>query len=135
MRTELEEIRDIAANDVRRTLQQEHWPFWTQNDHYFECTKLKWRAVYNTTRNRPGEISPDAPYTSNYAAPRSSVSIQARQTQELQALAALGYESICAEDFHRLWPPDRYEEELRVMAGARAYFQVAYKVGLLGSCL
>ncbi|EIM85273.1 uncharacterized protein STEHIDRAFT_140001 [Stereum hirsutum FP-91666 SS1] len=98
VRTELEEIRDIAANDVRRTLQQEHWPFWTQNDHYFECTKLK-----------------------------SSVSIQARQTQELQALAALGYESICAEDFHRLWPPDRYEEELRVMAGARAYFQVAYK--------
>lgn len=50
------------------------------------------------------------------------------RTQALQALAALGYHGISAADFHRLYPADEYEEELKVMAGVRAHFQVACKV-------
>lgn len=35
---------------------------------------------------------------------------------------------LCLPDFHRLYPTDEYEEELKVMAGVRSHFQVAYKV-------
>ncbi|OCH87803.1 hypothetical protein OBBRIDRAFT_827487 [Obba rivulosa] len=50
-----------------------------------------------------------------------------RLSDALAALAALGYHGVTAEDLPKLRPSDEYEEELRVMAEVRAYFQVAYK--------
>lgn len=43
-------------------------------------------------------------------------------------LSQMGYSGLKNEDLARLHPPDAFEEELRVMADVRSYFQVAYKV-------
>ena len=51
----------------------------------------------------------------------------------LANLAKLGYAGLTEVDLGKLNPPDIYEEELEVMAEVRAYFQVAYKVGLRGA--
>ncbi len=54
--------------------------------------------------------------------------------EALAALAALGYTGLTEEDLGKLNKADEYEEELQLMAEVRAYFQVAYKVGLRASC-
>jgi hypothetical protein len=46
----------------------------------------------------------------------------------LAQLALAGYTGLKEDDLDRLRPTDEYETELEVMAEARAYWQVAYKV-------
>ncbi|TFY58284.1 hypothetical protein EVJ58_g6511 [Rhodofomes roseus] len=52
---------------------------------------------------------------------------QRLQAEALSALAKLGYTGLTVDDLGKLNPPDEYEEELKVMAEVRAYFQVSYK--------
>lgn len=53
--------------------------------------------------------------------------------QEMEELVAqinssgLGFQ-VTVEDLARLYPPDTYEAEMKVMAEIRGYFKVAYKV-------
>ena len=49
----------------------------------------------------------------------------------LEGLRKLGYNGLSAADLSRLNPPDKYEEELSLMAEVRAYFKVSYKVNIL----
>ncbi|KAH9843658.1 P-loop containing nucleoside triphosphate hydrolase protein [Rhodofomes roseus] len=50
-----------------------------------------------------------------------------QMAEALAALARVGYTGLTADDLGKLKPPDEYEEELKVMAEVRAYFQVSYK--------
>ena len=47
--------------------------------------------------------------------------------EALAALAKIGY-TVTPEDLAKLAPVDEFENEMRVMAEVRGYFQVAYKV-------
>lgn len=121
-------------------------PLWSQNNEYFSAEKSRWLGIYKSKRHEPPTpvvefvslpndmdhyVGPDISYAVEEPAISyglSSKSTEKYRTQALQALAALGYHGISAADFHRLYPADEYEEELKVMAGVRAHFQVAYKV-------
>ncbi len=50
--------------------------------------------------------------------------------QILGHLAELGYTGLVADDLNKLRPGDEFEEELKVMAEVRGYFQVSFTVGL-----
>lgn len=83
---------------------------YTQNKHYLETCKAKWLATYKDSR------------TSRRETPVVNTD------EVLKLLAGAGYGALRLEDLGKLNPPDEYEEELRVMAEVRGYFQVSYKV-------
>lgn len=121
--------------EVEHALEREREPLWTQNNEYFLSSRLEWLGMYKTKRHEPW-TAPDGEDTSTplpipIKSPASASSAKTHQTRALEALAELGFEGITAADFHRLYPADKYEEELGVMADVRAHFQVAYKVCLI----
>ncbi|KAJ3504231.1 hypothetical protein NLJ89_g8043 [Agrocybe chaxingu] len=79
------------------------------------------RAIKQHTKN-PIPATPTMSTRSNVAvAPPTGVA------KVLAALAEIGLSGIKAEDIPKLFPPDRMEPALGIMADVRAYFQVAYK--------
>ena len=60
-----------------------------------------------------------------------SLSQSERTAAERRVLADLeifGYTGLTLDTLVRLHPTDEFEQELKLMADVRAYFQVAYKV-------
>ena len=59
-----------------------------------------------------------------------NILIEGRDTinNVLSLLAELGLQGVKEEDLPKLLGPDKFEEELIVMAEVSAYFRVAYKV-------
>lgn len=115
----LEHVRTIVEEQIERsrakTLDRIQWmlelenPPFTNNDHYFSSYRDKYLVKYKKARApNGGRADPE-------------------DISELQGLLArLGYPS----DEHalaRLHGPDKYEEELIVMAETSAYFHVSYK--------
>ncbi|TFY54871.1 hypothetical protein EVG20_g9535 [Dentipellis fragilis] len=95
-----------AALEVGRT------PY-TQNTHYLQSCEEKWLAKYKDSRANAAGISP-SPSQQHIAA-------------ALQYLTAAGYSGLKAEDLGKLHPADEYENEMRIMAEVRSFFQVSYK--------
>ncbi|KAF9229123.1 hypothetical protein BS17DRAFT_792113 [Gyrodon lividus] len=75
-----------------------------------------WHFQRNTTPNPSVAVTPS----------REQESVAETTLTVLAGLAKLGY-TVTEDDLAKLLPSDEYEEELRVMAEVRGYFQVAYK--------
>ncbi|THH10649.1 hypothetical protein EW146_g8308 [Bondarzewia mesenterica] len=121
----LDEIRRTAFPEIVQTLRREDEPFWTQNDHYFKSAKAKWLILYQDARRNAWryelllQVEREAAW-SEFRNPGA-------ERRALDALAELGFAGLSVSEFQRLHPPDQFQDELHVMAGVRAYFQVAYK--------
>jgi hypothetical protein len=140
MRHELESRREEASRALEDTLSLETGPpFMTLNDHYYESTRQKWLIRYSYVRRRawfyrlPGtpqsEDEGSGPSAASYTHRPHRPPEESAESRALRALSELGYENLSLEDLSRLHPPDRFGEEITVMADVRAYWQVAYKVG------
>jgi vacuolar protein sorting-associated protein 1 len=132
------EGREKALQELKRILELEHAPLFTQNDHYFEDSRRKWLAHYRDARARPSRFTFSWPATVTSPVPPASddedqevFASRKRASMEqsaLQSLVSRGYCGIKREDLKRLHPHENFDDELIVMADVRAYFQVAYKV-------
>ena len=80
----------------------------------------------------PAPNSPASPFGAQRVVPiwdRPQSDKPAEKVNELLAkLAELGYTGLKVGDLDRLRSVDEYEEELKVMAEVRGYFQVSYNV-------
>ncbi|KAG1731844.1 P-loop containing nucleoside triphosphate hydrolase protein [Suillus paluster] len=97
----------------------------TLNVHYYSDYKDKFLAYYKGCRDE-GELIRKL---QNYKAPSASPHKEAFQIGVNKALAGLNEAgiSVHASDLLKLLPVDPMEPALVIMAGVRAYFQVAYK--------
>jgi len=99
--------RNMTSDRIAWFLGLERPPF-TQNHHYLSSLRDAYLSKYRAVR---GELTFYPP-----AALRA-----------LSALTELGFKGLKEEDLHKLYPPQKYEEELIVMAEVSAYFRVSYK--------
>jgi hypothetical protein len=140
---ELESKQQDARSALVAALALESGPFMTMNDHYHESTRQKWLNHYCDIRRRASryllstpsvaptptdDIYLSPPPEDSWDSPKSSSN--SAETRALKALSELGYKRLSLADLGRLHPPDRFIEEITVMADVRAYWQVAYKVSL-----
>lgn len=119
--------QDVALAALAMVLQFEGTPLFTQNTHYISATREKWLTRYKNARRKTSRDS-RAPTTIGLWPQHAAPGVDFVQ-EALAFLNKAGY-SVKEEDLVRLEPVDEYEEELGVMADVRAYFQVAYKVGM-----
>jgi vacuolar protein sorting-associated protein 1 len=132
------EGREKALQNLKRILELEHAPLFTQNDHYLEDSRRKWLTHYRDARMRESPFTFSCPVASKAPASDSSdeedqevfagIKQASLEQSALQSLAKRGYCGIKREDLKRLHPHENFDDELVVMADVRAYFQVAYKV-------
>ena len=112
----------LAEERVSWLLALEDRPF-TMNSHYLSDYRSKFLAHYKGAREA-------------YQQPDLMKTIQAFHTRQLNtgysptgvakviaSLAEIGMSGIKAEDLAKLFPPDKMEPALEIMAGVRAYFQ------------
>lgn len=136
----LEHVRTIVEEQIERsrakTLDRIQWmlelenPPFTNNDHYFSSYRDKYLVKYKKARvSNIVQLVQATEVDMPLQAPKGGHA-DPEDISELQGLLArLGYPS----DEHalaRLHGPDKYEEELIVMAETSAYFHVSYKVCL-----
>ncbi|KAG1850542.1 P-loop containing nucleoside triphosphate hydrolase protein [Suillus tomentosus] len=110
IRTQVDICKALAKEAVKKALDLETTPYYTQNTHYLQTLSEKWLAYYK---------SPYV-YESVYRG-------EPPESKALRALAEAGYANLSIPDLARLLPPDSREKELIVMADVRAYYHVAYK--------
>ncbi|KAG2113562.1 P-loop containing nucleoside triphosphate hydrolase protein [Suillus discolor] len=118
IRTQVDICKALAKEAVKKALDLETTPYYTQNTHYLQTLSEKWLAYYKVVRHGPKNYR--APVASEYRG-------ESPQSKALRALAEAGYANISIPDLARLLPPDSREKELIVMADVRAYYHVAYK--------
>jgi hypothetical protein len=126
IRTQVDICKALAKEAVKKALDLEATPYYTQNTHYLQTLSEKWLAYYKIVRKRkfdrgPIESAVISPYHHG----------EAPESKALRALAEAGYTNLSIPDLARLLPPDSREKELIVMADVRAYHHVAYKVSLV----
>jgi len=126
IRTQVDICKALAKEAVKKALDLEATPYYTQNTHYLQTLSEKWLAYYKIVRKRkfdrgPIESAVISPYYHG----------EAPESKALRALAEAGYTNLSIPDLARLLPPDSREKELIVMADVRAYHHVAYKVSLV----
>jgi len=105
---EFEIVTENMKSRINWLIRLEEQPF-TQNGHYFSSCRDKYLAHFKGRRQNcliEGEFHIKA---------------------VLINLAEAGLPGVKEEDLPRLLPPDKYEQELLVMAEVCAYFRVAYK--------
>ncbi|KAG2125228.1 P-loop containing nucleoside triphosphate hydrolase protein [Suillus cothurnatus] len=122
IRTQVDICKALAKEAVKKALDLEATPYYTQNTHYLQTLSEKWLAYYKIVRKRkfdrgPIESAVISPYHHG----------EAPESKALRALAEAGYTNLSIPDLARLLPPDSREKELIVMADVRAYHHVAYK--------
>jgi thymidylate synthase ThyX len=122
IRTQVDICKALAKEAVKKALDLEATPYYTQNTHYLQTLSEKWLAYYKIVRKRkfdrgPIESAVISPYYHG----------EAPESKALRALAEAGYTNLSIPDLARLLPPDSREKELIVMADVRAYHHVAYK--------
>ncbi|KAG1792765.1 P-loop containing nucleoside triphosphate hydrolase protein [Suillus plorans] len=118
IRTQVDICKALAKEAVKKALDLETTPYYTQNTHYLQTLSEKWLAYYKVVRHIPNR-APLA-YESVYRS-------EPPESKALRALAEAGYTNLSIPDLARLLPPDSREKELIVMADVRAYYHVAYK--------
>ncbi|KAH8117944.1 P-loop containing nucleoside triphosphate hydrolase protein [Phellopilus nigrolimitatus] len=106
---ELEKAKERTIERLLWMIELENPPF-TQNEHYFVDYKEKYLAQYREQRGGKS-AQPDATVVN----------------EALAKLTELGFSGVTALDLQKLHGPDKYEQELILMAEVRAYFRVAYK--------
>jgi len=127
IRTQVDTCKALAKEAVKKALDLEATPYYTQNTHYLQTLSEKWLAYYKIVRKRKLDRGPtvcESVVISPYHRGESP------ESKALRALAEAGYTSLSIPDLARLLPPDSREKELIVMADVRAYYHVAYKVSL-----
>jgi vacuolar protein sorting-associated protein 1 len=136
---QITEGREKALQGLKRILELERAPLFTQNDHDLEDARRKWLALYREACEDPSIYALAWPLPAK-APPTNSVSdekdragfdgakLDSQEQSALRSLADHGYRGIKREDLKRLHPHEDFKDELVVMADVRAYFQVAYKV-------
>jgi thymidylate synthase ThyX len=124
IRTQVDTCKALAKEAVKKALDLEATPYYTQNTHYLQTLSEKWLAYYKIVRKRKLDRGPtvcESVVISPYHRGESP------ESKALRALAEAGYTSLSIPDLARLLPPDSREKELIVMADVRAYYHVAYK--------
>ena len=131
---ELTKRRKEALVKLQETLDLETDPVFTQNTHYYANLGKIWlvqysaiyrtRWAYDRSRLRGNDIGCDSSPTGMRAITPDY------KAKAVAALKEAGFGEINTEDIALLLAPRDYEEELKVMANVRAFFQVAYKVML-----
>jgi thymidylate synthase ThyX len=124
IRTQVDTCKALAKEAVKKALDLEATPYYTQNTHYLQTLSEKWLAYYKIVRKRKLDRAPTA-YESVAISPYHRG--ESPESKALRALAEAGYTSLSIPDLARLLPPDSREKELIVMADVRAYYHVAYK--------
>ncbi|KAG1903478.1 P-loop containing nucleoside triphosphate hydrolase protein [Suillus fuscotomentosus] len=122
IRTQVDICKALAKEAVKKALDLETTPYYTQNTHYLQTLSEKWLAYYKVVRHRPKTERAQSPYVYE-----SVYRGEPPESKALRALAEAGYTSLSIPDLARLLPPDSREKELIVMADVRAYYHVAYK--------
>ncbi len=123
LRHQLDEHVSRSARKLAEVLRPEEPPFWTQNAHQLGTTLEQWLTHYRSVRDQRDAYKPTPAHARGY---------------EVEAVRALrlipAYRQVTVIDLPRLLHlanrPDEAnrDDELKVMAGVRSYFQVAYKV-------
>ncbi|KAF9220694.1 hypothetical protein BS17DRAFT_739183 [Gyrodon lividus] len=137
IRGDVEEYKSQAHNAIKKTLELEFKPNYTQNTHYFESLRLKWLNTYKLGRRNDYQFLHPIPSEGNVTVVRESKQRRGHSIlhavcsdaliDALHYLSLAGYKELSVGDLTRLLPPDPFEDELIVMADVRAYFHVAYK--------
>ncbi|KAG1830240.1 P-loop containing nucleoside triphosphate hydrolase protein [Suillus variegatus] len=122
IRTQVDICKALAKEAVKKALDLETTPYYTQNTHYLQTLSEKWLAYYKVVRHRPKNDRVQLAY-----AHESVYRGEPPESKALRALAEAGYANLSIPDLARLLPPDSREKELIVMADVRAYYHVAYK--------
>jgi thymidylate synthase ThyX len=124
IRTQVDTCKALAKEAVKKALDLEATPYYTQNTHYLQTLSEKWLAYYKIVRKRKLDRAPTV-YEPVAISPYHRG--ESPESKALRALAEAGYTSLSIPDLARLLPPDSREKELIVMADVRAYYHVAYK--------
>ncbi|KAI0319264.1 P-loop containing nucleoside triphosphate hydrolase protein [Amylostereum chailletii] len=104
-----------ALSRLEFILQVEHEPA-TRNTHYFTATRDKFLALYKGSYHSSGDF---------IAGLRRSQSSLTMALDGLHQIPRFG--NVTPVDLGMLLPTDQVDSALWIMAGVRAYFQVAYK--------
>ncbi|CAE6452917.1 unnamed protein product [Rhizoctonia solani] len=120
----LDECKTATAQELNFLLDMESFPF-TLNSHYYLDYKEKFLKHYATFRNNRSALG-----RSLRARPPSNQPTERADPLEvaLENLRRAGFERLSRGDLVKLLPADFSQQAaLEIMAGARAYYQVAYK--------
>ncbi|KAF9222329.1 hypothetical protein BS17DRAFT_881158 [Gyrodon lividus] len=98
----------------------------TLNTHYYSDYKDKFLAYYKGCREDSDLVSKLKSYPMGTRAPGFKVDAHNSISKVLSGLSEIGM-TAKAIDLPKLLPPDPMEAALNIMAGVRAYFQVAFK--------
>jgi len=118
----LDEVSSKTRDEIKiQCVMEKRRPF-TMNEHYFIQSKSdKFTSLVNRRRAPPSARIPAS------LSPTASSTAKWTQSDFLTVLAAYGFPVKSFDDLARLYDPDKYEEELRVISDVLAYFKVAYK--------
>ncbi|KAI0707439.1 P-loop containing nucleoside triphosphate hydrolase protein [Cerioporus squamosus] len=141
LRHQLEEYVSRSTSKLSGVLQREEPPYWTQNAHHLGTTYQDWLDYYRSVHCRQytyiayqasePATPPLSPQPTSKSKQRAFPDYEAEAVRALRAIPAYRY--VTAVDLPRLSHPGNrrdeveYDDELKVMAGVRSYFQVAYK--------
>jgi len=117
----LKQCYDKTLSYIDWLLRLEQSPF-TLNGHYFSDYKDKFLSHYRGSRQK-GQNGELMGVLEASAKGHANDSI----SRLMGGLSELGLSGTTPMDIPKLLPSDRYEPALQIMAGVRAYFQVAYK--------
>ncbi|OBZ65815.1 Interferon-induced GTP-binding protein Mx [Grifola frondosa] len=101
----------------------------TLNSHYYTDYREKFLAHYKGSRSQ-NDNTPLVNKLQSYKPAlnhKSQTDFQLIITKILSGLTELGLHSVTPADLPKLLPSDPYDAAIDIMAGVRAYFQVAYK--------
>ncbi|KII95434.1 hypothetical protein PLICRDRAFT_25913 [Plicaturopsis crispa FD-325 SS-3] len=119
---------DNATRKIEWLLQLEQRPF-TLNTHYYSDYKDKFMSYYKGAREL-GENSSLLTNLQSYKPhthPQLATGFTNSMSKAMSGLTEVGFSGLKPTDLPKLLPADPYEPALNIMAGVRAYFQVAYK--------
>ncbi|RDX42100.1 hypothetical protein OH76DRAFT_1448839 [Lentinus brumalis] len=122
VRHQMDEHVTRSVKKLAEVLRREEPPYWTQNGHHLGATLEQWLTHYRSVRDQRDAYKPTPAHARGY---------------EVEAVRALrlipAYRQVTAIDLPRLLhlanrqDEANWDDELKVMAGVRSYFQVAYK--------
>ena len=130
MQHHITQCLERAEERVSWLLALEDRPF-TMNNHYLSDYRSKFLAHYKGAREsyqQPGLMKTIQSFSSSQAlaARQMNAGYNVQPTgvaKVIASLAEIGMSGIRAEDLAKLFPPDKMEPALEIMADVRAYFQ------------
>ncbi|RPD52277.1 hypothetical protein L226DRAFT_576779 [Lentinus tigrinus ALCF2SS1-7] len=129
LRDHLEESAGRCTAKLDEVLKREEPPYWTQNAHHLGTTYDQWldhyQRVYAGRYQYSHDFSP-SPSPTAYERDREEEAVKVLRTMtKYRHIVVADLPRILHPGNHRA--PTEFDDELRVMAGVRSYFQVAYK--------